>query len=256
MTTTRTQVTVDRMTAAPIKHAEAMQLTATEFDRFSALLRRLGPDDWSKQTDCDRWDVRGVALHILGSAAANASPREAVHQFRVGKPLTEEVGGDFWVDGVNELQIRERAHITNEQIADELDQIAPKAVRSRRRLPWVIRKLPLLNLPAPIGRVGVDYLMDMGFTRDVWMHRVDIARATGAEMELTAEHDGRMIGDIVAEWARLHGEAVDITLTGPAGCRLVQGEGGEQVTVDAVEFCRIVSGRVAATGVLAHPLPL
>ena len=41
------------------------------------------------------------------------------------------------------------------------------------------------------------YLVDIILTRDTWMHRVDIARATGRPMELTAEHDGRIVADVV-----------------------------------------------------------
>ena len=65
------------------------------------------------------------------------------------------------------------------------------------------------------------YLLDVILTRDPWMHRVDIARATGREMVLTPEHDGRIIADVVAEWARRHGQPFTLTLTGPAGGEFV-----------------------------------
>jgi hypothetical protein len=96
----------------------------------------------------------------------------------------------------------------------------------------------------------------MGFTRDVWMHRVDIARATGKTMELTAEHDGRIVADVVAEWATTHGQPFELRLDGPAGGAFRAGEGGETVQLDAVEFIRVLSGRAEGTGVLANPLPL
>ena len=96
----------------------------------------------------------------------------------------------------------------------------------------------------------------MGFTRDVWMHRVDIARATGQTMVLTAEHDGRLVADLVAEWAETHGEPFTLELDGTAGGTYVAGADGEHVQIDAIEFCRVVSGRATGTGVLAHPLPL
>ena len=67
------------------------------------------------------------------------------------------------------------------------------------------------------------YLLDVILTRDPWMHRVDIARATGRELELTPEHDGRIVADVVAEWARRHGQPCTLTLTGPAGGEFVAG---------------------------------
>ncbi len=99
------------------------------------------------------------------------------------------------------------------------------------------------------------YLLDVILTRDPWMHRVDIARATASEMVLTSEHDGRIIADVVAEWARRHGQPFRLTLTGPAGGEFVAGLEGELITIDAVEFCRIISGRADGTGLLTQEVP-
>jgi hypothetical protein len=38
------------------------------------------------------------------------------------------------------------------------------------------------------------------------MHRADAARAVDRPIELTATHDGRIVADVVAEWARRHGK--------------------------------------------------
>jgi hypothetical protein len=47
-----------------------------------------------------------------------------------------------------------------------------------------------------------------------------------------------------------------LTLTGPAGGRYVAGGGsGEELVLDAVEFCRTLSGRASGTGLLAQPVP-
>jgi hypothetical protein len=55
----------------------------------------------------------------------------------------------------------------------------------------------------------------MIITRDPWMHRLDLARATGQDLVLTADHDGVMVADVVAE--RRHGQPYRLELTGPAG---------------------------------------
>jgi len=85
-------------------------------------------------------------------------------------------------------------------------------------MPALVRALPLLPLGETMGtKLGwqpLGYLFDIGFTRDVWMHRVDIARATGRPLELTAGHDGRIVADILAEWASRHGEPFSLRLTG------------------------------------------
>jgi hypothetical protein len=97
--------------------------------------------------------------------------------------------------------------------------------------------------------------MDRIYTRDAWMHRIDLARATGRPLVLTPDHDGRLMADVVAEWASAHGRPFRLVLTGPAGGAWTDGDGGAGLTLDAVEFARTASGRVAGTGLLAHQVP-
>ena len=88
-----------------IDHDEAMVLTAVEFDRTVALLRALSTSDWVKPTDCERWNVRALALHLVGAAEANASLPEQLRQMRSGSKLKASVGSPNWWDGANEYQI-------------------------------------------------------------------------------------------------------------------------------------------------------
>lgn len=60
----------------------------------------------------------------------------------------------------------------------------------------------------------------------------------------------------MAEWARRHGRPFTLHLTGPAGGAYVQGPGdGAELTLDAVEFCRILSGRATGDGLLGRRVP-
>jgi len=226
-----------------------------EYRRFVGLLCELEPHDWAKPTDCTRWDVRQVALHVLGATEANASPRELLHQFRAGLPLNREIESHHWVDGINEHQVRERQHLTPHQLIQRMNTAWPKAVWGRRLAPPPLRWLPV-PFGAPIGWHPLTYLLREGFTRDVWMHRIDIARATGKELVQTPGHDGRLVAGIVAEWAATHGEPFVATLGGAAGGLYAQGSDGEQIAMDAVDFCRILAGRGEGHGVLKHKLPL
>ncbi|MGN6780698.1 MAG: hypothetical protein ACTHJH_04285, partial [Marmoricola sp.] len=88
-----------------------------------------------------------------------------------------------------------------------------------------------------------------------WMHRMDLARATGRDPVLTPEHDGAIVADVVAEWAARHGTAYGLTLGGPAGGTWSSGVGGEEIELDAVDFCRVLSGRGAGSGLLATQVP-
>lgn len=238
-----------------ISRSEARILAEEEFRRFADLVGELGADEWSMSTDCTGWDARAVALHVLGSGDAQASLPQFLHQLRRGLPLNKEIDSHHWVDGLNELQIRERAHLSSDELVAQLTTIGPRAVKGRWSTPLPVRYLPIPFGP-PIGWAPLKYLLDVGFTRDVWAHRIDICGATGRDMHITADHDGRLVADIVSEWASLHGEPFELVLEGPAGGKFSEGIGGERVTMDSIEFIRVLSGRVPGTGVLSHPLPL
>ena len=106
-----------------------------------------------------------------------------------------------------------------------------------------------------MGTKPVGYLMDCIYTRDAWMHRIDIARATSRPLVVTADHDGLLVADLVEEWASLHGQPFDLVLTGPAGLRRSRGTAGERIELDAIEFARAMAGREKARGLLAVGVP-
>jgi uncharacterized protein (TIGR03083 family) len=243
------------MSSARITRPEARLLAEDEFARFADTVSSLTPDEWAMPTDCTGWDVRKVALHVLGSAEAQASVRQFGHQLRRGLPLNKEIDSHHWVDGLNALQIREREHLSNDQLVAQLAAIGPKAVNGRWGTPAPMRYLPLSFGP-PIGWAPLKYLLDVGFTRDVWAHRIDIHQAIGRPMRLSSEHDGRLVADIVLEWADIHRQPFELVLDGTAGGKFSQGVDGERVEIDALDFLRTLSGRLPGTGVLSHPLPL
>jgi hypothetical protein len=63
--------------------------------------------------------------------------------------------------------------------------------------------------------------------------------------------DRHIVADVVAEWAERHGRPYRLILDGPAGGTFQYGNAGEAHELDAVEFCRIVSGRAPGTGLLS-----
>ena len=86
-------------------------LTAEENRRLGALLVDIKPDQWSLPTDCTRWDVRAIVVHLIATAEAQASAIEFVPQAVVGSRLTKQIGGIYPVDGLNEVGLRARRHL-------------------------------------------------------------------------------------------------------------------------------------------------
>jgi uncharacterized protein (TIGR03083 family) len=241
---------------APINHREGMALAEVEYRRFADVLGQLQPDDWSKQTVNADWNVKQLVAHNLGFAEGNASFPVFFKAMRAGKKRAKEKGYDHFVHGMNEVQVEEREHLHSDELVSGWSEMWPKALKGRRRFPPFLRWMPLDFGPV-IGKQPIgSYLMDRCYTRDTWMHRIDICRAVGLEPVLTPEHDGRIIEDMVAEWTRLYGLSVTVHLEGPAGGTFVGGEGGEELTIDAVEWIWILSGRGTGTGLLEKELPL
>ena len=187
--------------AAVLDRETAMHLAATEYGRFADLLRTIGPDDWAVRPTaptgtCARWRVtrsgwrrwwprsrpssprtrgpRGRGRHRRADVAAGAEDGAAVPG-RAGRevPVRRPTGGP----GTSPPGPGARA------------AAAPEAqVVGGHRERWTF-----------------GFLFDVVLTRDTWMHRADISRAIGRPMELTPEHDGVLVADVVAEWAERHG---------------------------------------------------
>jgi uncharacterized protein (TIGR03083 family) len=236
----------------PLGHDEAMKLAEAEYERMRQLLVELSPDDWSQPTDCDRWDVKGIVSHIVGINEGVLNPLEMQRQARAGKRFHSELGLSKF-DAGNEVQVVERAHLSGREVRQAYEQVVPRILRRRTRFPVTLRWLPIPDGMG--GRFKISYLMDIVLTRDIWMHRVDISRATNRHLVLTPEHDGRIVADVVADWAARHRAPFHLTLDGPAGGEFVNGDGGEEHRLEAVEFCRVLSGRAAGEGILKTFVP-
>ena len=250
MTMTATNVT----DISPIDHREAMQLQATELERAVAMLRTLKPDDWATQTVCPDWDVREMWLHVLGACEAGASMRENMHQMAAARKRCKQLGVPLEA-GLSGVQVAERLDLSPADLVEQLEQIAPKTIKGRSRTPRPMRAIKM-GIDAPVvEKWALGYLIDIIYLRDAWMHRVDTARVTGSDLVLTPEHDGRIVADVVAEWARRHGQPFTLELTGPAGGTFTAGSGAEPIDMDAVEFCSVLSGRGEASGLLTTIVP-
>ena len=230
----------------------AMQLAETEYVRFLDLLRSLSPDDWSKPTGCPGWDVRAMAGHTTGMALMATGLKETLRQTVVSKRR-----GGVPLDALTALQVEEHADLTTGKLIDRFATIGPRAARGRRRAPALVRRMKLPD-PQDVGgrteRWTNGYLIDTILTRDPWMHRMDICRATGRAPVLTPDHDGRLVADVVEEWAARHDRPYQLHLTGPAGGRVAKHEGGPELTLDALDFCRVLSGRTAQHSVTSDLL--
>ena len=171
------------VTGGRIDRPEARVIAEEEFRRFADLVGAFGPE----RLGAARPTAPG-GTSARWRCTSSAPPtrrrrcRSSLHQFVRGYPLNRQIDSHHWVDGINELQIRERRHLTNDEFVAQLTAVGPQAVAGRWGTPAPMRHLPIPFGP-PIGWVGLWYLLDVGFTRDVWAHRIDLCAATDRPME-------------------------------------------------------------------------
>lgn len=241
-------------------HAEAYQMALVELQKFLELAESLDAAGWSRPTACSLWDVRQMVAHLAGAAEGYLSFKEFKRQNTSPELKRYAAQGLKNIDATNQLQVDDRANRTPAELIAELREIGPKAIYNRHKLPGWLRAV---RLPIPLlGFVPVGYLTDLIYTRDMWMHRLDICRATGREMRLAPDHDGRMVALVVRDLAllkgkKLFGQTVTYHLTGPAGGRwLVGNSRGSDATVemDALDFTLLAAGRLPLKTVLEQNL--
>lgn len=262
MTTTTApapQLLVDGRPFAPVDHREAMVLAEHAYARLADLVEGLGPDDWARPTDCEGWTVRDLVGHLVGAMRSAASVRELLRQQREVKRRTKAEGG-VETDHMTAIQIELAADLSPDELVRELRDLVPAATAGRRRTPRPLRTL--VRVPVDMGTLAetwsLGYLVDRVLTRDAWLHRIDLCRALGREPTLDHDHDGRIVADVVADLAGRRPEPSSLVLTGPAGGTFTWGgpHGAASVEADAVEACRMLSGRAEPSHpLLAVPVP-
>ena len=238
-------------------HEAAMVLAAEEYSRFAATLADLTEEEWQAPTSCPGWTIRDMAGHTLGMAELAASlpemARQLIRAARAGKR-----SGKPQIDELTDHQVRKHEQLSVPDLVDAIQRIGPRAVAGRRRRPALMRAMTITD-EGPDGaspeRWKFGFMTDTILTRDPWMHRSDIAHALGRPMELTRDHDGVIVADVVAEWALRHGQPYDLVLTGPAGGHWSSRESGEAISLDPEQFCRILSGRGTGTGLMSTFVP-
>lgn len=234
----------------PLSHSEAISMATLELERFLALVTSFSDDDWEKPTLCTLWNVRQVLAHVTGACASYARWSEFKRQNdpKVQRPY--RASGLSFLDSMNQIQVDDRASTTPAMLIDELQRVGARAIATRSRLPALLR---VLRVPLPtLGIVPIGYLTDLIYTRDMWMHRLDLCRATGREMVLTPDHDGRIVALVMHDLAKKLGANLRATsivyhLSGTIGGTWQLGakvSPAATIHLDVLDFNLLASGRL------------
>jgi hypothetical protein len=140
------------------------------------------------------------------------------------------------------VQVDARRGLSTDELISSLEKTYEGAASRRRKLGDLLGWIPAYSSYLG-GWINVSYVTNAIFPRDIFMHRVDIAKATSRDLRL-GEPERRLIEDIVRDWYARVKENVRLELTGPAGGTfLPDQEPTVTFTADAVEFTRMLFGR-------------
>ena len=222
-----------------IRHAEATDLARSQYDKLLSVLRDLSEDEWNAPTDCERWRVRDIVAHMSGWGQAVVSPREMLRQMRGARKRKDELGG--LLNSQNELQVDDRRHLSTVEILHEFETLLPRFLKARRLLGGAARYVPWYT--PELGPTNIGFSMNVIFTRDAFMHRIDITRATDRDLDL-GDPEARLVADAARQWTRKSKAAARLLLEGRAGGSYLMADNpAATITGDAVEFCRMLTGR-------------
>lgn len=233
-----------RITAGP----EADLLAGAVYAALLDDLAELSDEDWQRPTDCEAWTVRDMVAHLVGAAQGHASMPTFVRQYGWGMRHRRAFGGSS-LDAMNQRQIDDQRPHPSDALVQLLADLAPRAVAGRSRRARLLGWAPISLEAAGSWYAGMPTRTSMSelcavvLTRDVWTHRLDLARAVDRTPVISSRLDGRIVADIVSDWASRHGQPYSLTLTGEAGGTFRSGSAGQSLTLDALDFARLMAGR-------------
>lgn len=220
------------------RRAEA--LATAQYEALLSLLRSLDAADWGRPTECAGWSVRDMVSHVVGLMDEAVRVRVMLRHIVTAKRRYPAAN---LLDGTNAVQIDDRRQHSEVELLAEFNRLAPRAVRARRRVPTPIRRTkPPAGFAMP-SEVTFGHVLDVVLVRDIFMHRVDIARACGRDV-VSIESDGEVIAQAVRDldrrWA---GPPLALDLLGAGRWNLGEGVPVATARVEAVGFARVLSGR-------------
>lgn len=240
-------------TIAMTTTADAVGAARAELSALVEQVRALPADHLRRPTECVGWTVRDVLAHLTGAAQEAVHPSVQARHVLTARTRLRRLP---LADALTSQQIADRSDQSDAEIITELEVLAPTVPAARARIPGLVRRQKLPD-PAALPGDNLGYLLDVIYTRDIWMHRIDISRATGCVLPGSGV-EGLVVGQVVRDlqrgWA---GPPFQLVLTGLVEGQWPIGESntGPTLTLDCVLLCRLLSGRSDETGLDTEAIP-
>ena len=206
------------------------------------MLGQISGNDWQRPTDCPEWDVRALVSHLVAQCEDGLRLRTSLRRELAGR---RRYPGKTSVDAHMAVQVDEHQAEPGPDLAERFAQLWPRAVQARRSRPAALRRITASSGIPGMPRFSLGYLLDIIYNRDLWMHRLDLARATGQPFAI-GDHDRHIVEQAILDLALTWPAApVAMQLTGPAdGTWLIgSGEPAAVIRAEATAWMRALAGR-------------
>ena len=241
MTIERTKAPVILAAQPGLKARDGHALSVALAEDFTGLLAQLSPEEWDAVTACDPWTVKDVSAHLLAWCDALCSPRALAAQARAG--LRRRKRFDNLLDAHNDGQVEAARSQSPQEVLDRLRVMLPRAAKLRRRL-----GSSLHYVPAYAGFLGgtanLGYLLTSIFPRDILVHAIDVADATGREAPVSAAGE-RIAADMLRDWARRTG--AQATVETSRGVYVAGDGGATKISGSTAALVHRLAGRNPST---------
>src|SRR5215469_7232110 len=186
---------------------QAAQIGDAEAQAAIALLCQLTETDWRKRTDCPEWDVRAMVSHLVAQCEDGLSLRTIVRRELAGR---RRYPNKTSVDAHMAVQVDDHLSVPGPDLAERFARLWPRAVQARRRRPAALRRITLSTGIPAMPRASIGHLLDVIYNRDLWMHRLDLALATGQPFAIVGQ-DRHIVEQVIRDLAR--------AWSAPSNCR-------------------------------------
>ncbi|MBB5158192.1 maleylpyruvate isomerase family mycothiol-dependent enzyme [Saccharopolyspora phatthalungensis] len=227
---------------ARTEHDHAAALLRPEVEAMRTVLAGLSDQEWLAPTECPRWAVREVVSHVLGNAEVTLAPDLMALRLRDGATRYPQL---MRLDAMNEMAVDAWRDRQPRELLAEFTPLWRRVVETLPGLGESVRAQLFDSGYPGAPPVSLGYVVDVILARDMWMHRVDICRATGRAL-MPHEHDRGVVEQVLRDlddvWG---GPAFVLELTGAVAGDWQIGTGVPVATVqgDAVDVLRTLSGR-------------
>ncbi|QUH01236.1 maleylpyruvate isomerase family mycothiol-dependent enzyme [Saccharopolyspora erythraea] len=225
-------------------HDHAADLLLPEVDAMRDLLGALTPEEWRRPTECTGWNVHDVVAHLVGNAENALDTELLARRVREG---AARYAGRPRLDAMNEVAVDAWRDRPDDELLAEFDRLWPQVLQALPEMPEQARDLRFDTGYPDVPPLSLGYVVDVILTRDMWMHRVDICRATGRTFAMHPHDLGvaeQVLRDLDDEWA---GPPFVLELSGLVNGDWRIGDDAPEATVegDAMDVLRGLSGRTS-----------